>query len=265
MDTDIIVLLPHYNNLEGLKKSLSAVSKSVIPVDVLVVDDGSSIPVEEEKLQKIYPSTTVLHSPENEGIEQALNRGLTYICNNNSYKYVARLDAEDICSPDRFAKQKDFFENNPDFFLIGSWALFADRSGKPLWRFCPPIKHKQITKRMFLNNMFCHPTVMCRLEIFKEVGFYSTEHPSAEDFALFFKVTRRFKVANIPEYLVTTFVTPDGISLGLRNQQLRSRLRIILDNFDFSFWAFYGLTRNLILWFIPPSLLQNLKSRLFKP
>ena len=50
--------------------------------------------------------------------------------------------------------------------------------------------------------MFCHPTVMCRLEIFKEVGFYSTEHPSAEDFALFFKVTRQFKVANIPEVLV---------------------------------------------------------------
>ena len=111
MNTDIVVLIPHYNNLEGLIKSLSAVSKSVIAVDVLVVDDGSSIPVEEKQLQKIYPSITVLHSSKNEGIEKALNRGLTYICDNKPYKYVARLDAEDVCSPDRFAKQKEFLEN----------------------------------------------------------------------------------------------------------------------------------------------------------
>ncbi len=264
-DTDVVVLIPHYNNLEGLKQSLFTVSQSVIPVDVLVADDGSSTLVEEERLRQIHPSTTVLHWPTNEGVEHALNRGLQYICDHKPYKYVARLDAEDICSPDRFAKQREFLKNNPDVFLVGSWALFVDRSGKPLWRFCPPVKHEYIQKRMFLNNMFCHPTVMCRLEIFKEIGFYSTEHPSAEDFELFFKVARRFKVANIPEYLVRTFVTPGGISLGWRNQQLRSRLRIILDNFDFSFWAFYGLTRNLLLWLLPYSLVQNLKCRLFRP
>jgi glycosyltransferase involved in cell wall biosynthesis len=265
MDTDVVVLIPHYNNLEGLKRSLFAVSQSIIPVDVLVVDDGSSPSVEEEQLRQIHPSTTILNSPANEGIEHALNRGLKYICGRQQYKYIARLDAEDICSPDRFAKQKEFLKNNPDVFLVGSWALFVDHSGKPLWRFCPPVKHEHIQKRMFLNNMFCHPTVMCRPEIFKEVGFYSTEHPSAEDFALFFKVTRRFKVANIPEYLVRTFVTPGGISLGWRDQQVRSRLKIILDNFDFSFWAFYGLTRNLLLWLLPHPLVQNLKCRVFRP
>ncbi len=265
MDTDVVVLIPHYNNLEGLKQSLVAVSKSVIPIDALIVDDGSSTPIEEEQLRQIHPSTVVLRSPTNEGIEYALNRGLTFICDHKPYKYVARLDADDISSPDRFAKQREFLENNPDIFLVGSWALFVDRSGKPLWRFCPPAEHKYIRKRMFVNNMFCHPTVMCRLELFKEVGFYSTEHPSAEDFALFFKVTRRFKVANIPEYLVRTYVTPGGISLGWRNQQVKARIRIILDNFDFSFWAFYGLTRNILLWLLPVSFVQNLKCKLYKP
>jgi glycosyltransferase involved in cell wall biosynthesis len=265
MDTDVVVLVPHYNNLEGLKQSLLAVSQSTIPVDVLVVDDGSNPPVSQEQLRQICPSTTVLRSPTNEGIEHALNRGLTFICSHKLYKYIARLDDDDICSPDRFVKQRQFLKDNPDVFLVGSWALFVDRAGKPLWRFCPPARHEHIRKKMFINNMFCHPTVMCRLEVFKEVGFYSTEHPSAEDFALFFKVTRQFKVANIPEYLVRTFVTPGGISLGWRSRQLKSRLRIILDNFDFSFWAFYGLMRNLILWFLPVSFIQNLKCKIFRP
>jgi glycosyltransferase involved in cell wall biosynthesis len=264
-DADVVVLIPHYNNPEGLKQSLLAVSQSVIQVDVLVVDDGSTPPVKQQQLQQIYPSTTVLRSPANEGIEHALNRGLTFICDHKPCKYVARLDADDICSPDRFAKQRQFLEDNPDVFLVGSWALFVDRSGKLLWRFCPPADHKRICRKMFINNMFCHPAVMCRLEIFKEVGFYSTVHPSAEDFALFFKVARRFKVANIPEYLVRSFVTPAGISLSRRNRQLKSRIRIILDNFDFSFWAFYGLARNLLLWLLPVSFIRNLKCWLFRP
>jgi len=33
---------------------------------------------------------------------------------------------------DRFAKQREFLKNNPDVFLVGSWALFVDCSGKPL-------------------------------------------------------------------------------------------------------------------------------------
>lgn len=265
MASDVIVLIPHYNNIEGLKQSLLSISRSVIPVDILIVDDGSNIAVEENTLRLIYPSTRVMLSPESEGIEHALNRGLRYILDHKSYKYIARLDAEDICSPERFLRQREFLKNNPDVFLVGSWAIFVDSSGRPLWKFCPPVKHKHIRRRMFLNNMFCHPTVMCRVEVFKEVGLYSSEHPSAEDFALFFKVTRRFHVANIPEYLVQTFVTPQGISLSRRKQQVRARLKIILNHFDFSPWAFYGLMRNLLLLALPHFLVQSIKCRLFRP
>ena len=265
MASDIIVLIPHYNNIEGLKQSLLSISRSVIPVDILIVDDGSNIAIEENALRLIYPSTKVIFSSENHGIEHALNRGLRYILDHESYKYVARCDAEDVCAPERFLKQREFLEDNPDVFLVGSWAIFVDPSNRPLWKFCPPVEHKHIQRQMFLNNMFCHPTVICRVEMFKEVGFYSTQHPSAEDYALFFKVTRRFHVANIPEYLVRTFVTPRGISLGWRHQQLRSRIRIILDNFDFSPWAFYGLMRNLLLLALPHFLVQSIKCRLFRP
>jgi len=265
MASDTVVLIPHYNNIDGLKQSLLSISNSTTCVDVLIVDDGSDITVEADVLRRIHPSTRVIFSPENQGIEHALNRGLRHILDNESYKYVARCDAEDVCAPERFLKQREFLEDNPDVFLVGSWAIFVDSSDRPLWKFCPPVEHKHIQRQMFLNNMFCHPTVMCRVEMFSEVGFYSTQHPSAEDYALFFKVTRRFHVANIPEYLVRTYVLPEGISLGRRDRQLRSRLRIILDNFDFSPWAFYGLIRNLLLWFLPHSLVQSVKCRVYRP
>jgi len=265
MASDTVVLIPHYNNIEGLKQSLLSISSSATCVDVLIVDDGSDVTVEADALRQIHPSTQVISSSENQGIEHALNRGLRYILDHESYKYVARCDAEDVCAPERFLKQREFLEDNPDVFLVGSWAIFVDSSDRPLWKFCPPTKHKHIQRQMFLNNMFCHPTVMCRVEMFKEVGFYSTQHPSAEDYALFFKVTRRFHVANIPEYLVRTFVTPRGISLSRRNQQVTARIRIILNHFDFSPWAFYGLMRNLLLWILPYRLVQSVKCRVYRP
>ena len=60
MASDIIVLIPHYNNIEGLKQSLLSISRSVIPVDILIVDDGSNIAIEENALRP--PSDTLTHT-----------------------------------------------------------------------------------------------------------------------------------------------------------------------------------------------------------
>ena len=118
---------------------------------------------------------------------------------------------------------------------------------------------------MFLNNMFCHPTIVCRTDLFREVGLYPTDYPRAEDYALFFEAVRRFRTGNIPQCLVRTVITAGGISMRHRRQQLRSRLRIILKHFDCSPWAFYGLARNLVLYCLPWSLILKLKTAIHRP
>jgi len=258
--TDIVVLIPHYNNVGGLKCSLESISQSRIPVDVLIVDDGSINSPNEQELQAIHPSTTLLLSPKNGGIEAALNRGFNYILEQTQWKYIARLDAGDISLPDRFLKQKEYLDHNPSIFLVGSWVRFIDTQGKLLWNFCPPEHDSEIRKSMFLNNMFCHPAVMFRTEVLTQIGLYPTRYPRAEDYAFFFDIIRRFQGSTVPEFLVETVYTPGGISVKHRRQQLKSRIRIILSYFDWTPWAFYGLFRNIVLLLTPLTLTENLKA-----
>jgi hypothetical protein len=107
--------------------------------------------------------------------------------------------------------------------------------------------------------MFIHPSIMFRIKVIDEVGLYPTNYKYAEDYAYFFKIIKKLKTANINKILLQYEVNPKGLSINKRKQQLRSRLKIILDNFDGSFYAFYGLFRNLILYFLPYSLIFLLK------
>lgn len=264
-ETDIVVLIPCYNNIKGLKQTLVSISKSFIPVDVLVIDDGSNINIDENVLQNIYESTKVIISPKNEGIAIALNRGLRYIVYCRRYRYIARLDAGDRCLPQRFQIQREYLIKYPDVFLVGSWATFVNQARVHLWVFRPPAKHYDICKKMFSNNMLANSAVMLRVDVVYEAGYYPIEYTHAEDYAFYFYILNRFKVANIPEVLTEFVVNSQGISVKYRKQQLRSRIRIILNHFDYSPWAFYGLTRNLILLVLPYSLVQRMKYILFRP
>ncbi len=257
---DTVVLIPHYNHIEGLIDSLQSLAKSTLAIDIVVVDDGSREKPNEPQLREAAPNVTLLTLDRNRGIENALNHGLEYILARDQYKYIARLDAEDTVESQRLAKQRDFLLANPDHYIVGCYVRFCSPAGKPLWEYKPPTDPDKIRREMFINNMFCHPAVLCRRELFEQFGAYPRSYPSAEDYALFFEVTRKKPTANLPEFLTTSIVNPEGITIRQRKNQLRSRLRIILHHFDYTPSAFYGLFRNLLLCMIPYALVRRLKS-----
>jgi len=260
MNVDICVLIPYFNDLERLEKTLNSVS-GVEPVDVLIVDDGSYVKPDIKKLKKKFSQINnilLIVNNKNRGIEYALNDGLRYI-QSAGYKYIARLDCGDVCHPARFKIQKEYLEKNKNIYMVGSWVEFVDVNGKFLFAFRPPVEHNEIERGMFINNMFVHPAVLFRVDIIKEVGFYPLNYKNAEDYAYFFKIVRNFNTANINKFLLKCEINPKGLSLSKRKQQIKSRLKVILSNFNFSLYAFYGLFRNIVLWFLPYKLVELLK------
>ena len=55
---------------------------------------------------------------------------------------------------------------------------------------------------MHMNSCFPHPSVMFRTCILKDIGFYSTGYPAAEDYEFFFRISKKFRVSNIDEVLI---------------------------------------------------------------
>jgi glycosyltransferase involved in cell wall biosynthesis len=258
----VAVLIPHYNNLTGLKSTLASFQPDD-PADVVVVDDGSRTPPNEAELRtwvsgerKIY---LVLMS-KNVGIEGALNAGLHRI-RELGYDYIARIDCGDANVGRRFTIQRDFLDSHPDINLVGGAAQFVDPSGAVLFVRTMPRDHAQIADFMFANSAFMHPAVMFRSRALDQVGDYPTDFPAAEDYAFFWRFVEFGEVANLPDVLITYEVSPDSISRSQRKEQLRSRLAVQGLHNDGSLRAWRGRVRTRALMLAPVGIIDRLKSR----
>jgi glycosyltransferase involved in cell wall biosynthesis len=95
-DPKVVVLIPYYDDIDGLYRSIDSIKEELL-VDIVIVDDGSKIKPDEINLKSKYKNVHdifLITLTENKGIENALNEGLAFIKRNDNYKYIARLDLE---------------------------------------------------------------------------------------------------------------------------------------------------------------------------
>lgn len=261
---DIIVLIPHYNNSHELAKSLMSIDEEQT-VDVLIIDDGSKCSPNLDEIREHYKNGKVLLDilDKNQGIENALNRGLDII-KKLDYKYIGRLDCGDYCIKNRFTKQIEYLENNKEIYLLGTWANIKNNNGDLLYVLKHPTSYDEIKKKMFINNMFVHPSVVFRKKTLEKIEGYPTNYEAAEDYAFFFKIVLKFKAENLPEPLLDYILDSNSISSKKRFIQVKSRIRIIVDNFRLGFFPIYGLTRNCFLLFLPRNFTTRIKKLISK-
>jgi len=245
------VLIPYYNAGSSLLRSIYSIDCLAEGPDVVVVDDGSE-EITAASMIADYVGELDIHIitlGSNKGIEHALNAGIDWCI--DKYQYVARLDCGDLCKGGRIVKQLDFLEQNPEIKMVGAWVDYVDKKGDRIFTLRPPVAYSDIKKEIFLNSTFVHPAVMFRADVFNAVGNYPLNYPAAEDYALFFDIVKKFPCSNIPDVLLDYEVDPNSISSTKRKRQIKSRIRVILRNFNFSGVAFYGLVRSVLLYYTP--------------
>ena len=82
-------------------------------------------------------------------------------------KYLARMDADDVCYPERFERQVAFLETHPDVDLLGTGAMVFAGEGAPLGLFPAQARHEEICARPWAGFYLAHPTWIGRLEWFR--------------------------------------------------------------------------------------------------
>ena len=256
-----IIIIPHFNDLEGLQKTLLSVVEET-KLDVIVVDDGSKEKPNKSKI-KFHGEIFFKHLTVNSGIETALNIGLDYALD-NKYEFIGRLDCGDLCHKNKFTKQLTYLSKNKDIKLLGSWARIIDEHGNFKYNLKHPTSYKTIKKKMYLNSMFIHPTVIFRSEILSVIGKYPVNRKAAEDYAFFFNIIKCYKAENYPEILLDYAMSSRSISNTNRKLQVYHRIRIIIDNFYLGIVPIYAIIRNLILLIIPVNILTFIKSKLYR-
>jgi glycosyltransferase involved in cell wall biosynthesis len=259
---DFLLLIPCYDDLEGLVLSLNSVAYYPDKFEVVVVDDGSAIPLTIDGIKataNLDYSIIILRNEKNEGITSALNKGLDWIERNRMVKYIARLDCGDLCHPDRFFKQIDYMNKYSDTALLGSWCRFQDKNASIQYTYKTPVHHEQIRRAMHIRNVFIHPTVMFKASVLKRVRHYPVEFEFAEDYAFFWELIKLGPSHILSEFLVTCAITHKGISLKNRGRQLDARARIIAEYGTNFFLKAAGILRTKVLHIVPKPLALRLK------
>lgn len=193
------VLLPVYNAAPYLSETLESLLKQTRPADqIVIINDGStdhSIEILENYRRS--ESRIELVSQQNAGVSAARNRGLSY-CTGD---YVALMDADDICQPNRFEIQLNtMIEQHLD--LCGSWiTTFGSKERDVKY----PTSNSDLRfNYIFFGRTIPNPSAMIRRAIIGDLR-YDERLVFAEDFGFFLSLVLSnpsLKMANIPQCLL---------------------------------------------------------------
>ncbi|MCG9910021.1 MAG: glycosyltransferase [Flavobacteriales bacterium] len=230
---NIAVLIPHYNNPEGLIISLKSIEESH-PVDVVIVDDGSvkKPDIPETFSNKSIRNLKIIPLEKNSGICKALNAGLEYIMSEN-YKYIARLDCDDLCLPNRFGIQSKYLDENKNIVLLGANSEFVDENYNHLYFGKPKVKVSR--SYLFAFNPFMHDSVMFTRDAVRSAGYYPTKYPYNEDHAYWLELSKYGEMEILPEILVKTQLSTGSQSPKNYRKQRLGCLRVMVDYFKIQY------------------------------
>lgn len=195
----VSVILPVYNCEKYVGEAIDSILRqSFLDFELIITNDGST-----------DGSLRVIESFKDPRIRVVVqkNMGLSWSLNNMISlargKYIARQDADDISEPTRLSRQVEFLENNRNFHLVGAWAKVMVDEQMTDRTLCHPESNKAIRLMMYLDTPFVHTSVMMRTCCVREIGGYALEkNRQPEDYELWLRMSRRYRFANLAEYLV---------------------------------------------------------------
>ncbi len=199
----VSVAMSVYNGERFLAEAIGSVlAQTFTDFEFLILDDGSR-----DGTQAIiadYASRDARIRPilrENRGLVASLNQLLAEA----RAPLVARMDADDVCLPERFARQIAFLADHPDYGVVGSWSADIDEHGAPYHVDAPehPDSHDAFLSAIDHGwPLLCHPAVMYRRELVRSVGGYHAAFRHCEDLDLWLRLAGVTKLCSISERLI---------------------------------------------------------------
>ena len=199
------------------------------------------------------PHLTIIPLPKN--VTQGIARSKGVKASKN--EWIALMDADDICLPDRFKKQLTQIAINPQLDLIGGQiSEFKTTPENPTSKRTTPTTHKEILTQAKHRNPFNAMTTMFKRSLALEAGNFRY-FPGFEDYDLWTRmIAKGANCANHPDILVHVrvgsgmYTRRKGLAYIQAEWQMQKQLKTL------GITTTYNLIRN-ILTRIPIRLLPS--------
>ncbi|MES2619870.1 MAG: glycosyltransferase family A protein [Bacteroidota bacterium] len=222
----VTVLLPVYNAQLHVRQSIESVLGQTFPnFELLIINDGSTDDSEKEILSYTDARIRYYENESNAGLIATLNWGMELA----SGKYIVRMDADDICMPDRIQKQVQFMETH---HKVGVCGCCADVIGKPNIKMKYDAHDASIRIKMLYQCHMLHPSIILRKDLLDKLGLrYNPAFVHAEDYELFCRLGKFTKLANLTETLLLYREHEGSVSRIYQDVQTKNSLEVIQQQF----------------------------------
>ena len=197
----ISVIMGIYNCADTLSEAIDCIlAQTETDWELILCDDGSSdntFTVASSYREQYPDKIVLLQNEHNLGLNQTLNNCLAV----TKGEFIARMDGDDRCSPERFETELTAFEEEPGLAIVSTDMAHFDESGT--WGRLSRPTYPQ-PKDFLSESPFCHAPCMVRREAYEAVGGYSVSDKllRVEDYHLWIKMyAAGYKGKNIHEPL----------------------------------------------------------------
>jgi glycosyltransferase involved in cell wall biosynthesis len=197
-ERSVSVVVPAYNAARTLPATVASVeSQTVRPLEILVIDDGSTDNTV-EVARAISAGDLRVISQENAGHAAARNTGIAAARG----RYVAFLDGDDVWLPDKLARQLDEIQRNPQIRALQTGAARVDDQLRLLWvQPCYRSEDQLWDTLCFQNLPALMSTLLIERELLNEVGGFDPSLVILQDWDLAIRLARRGQLHSLSDVL----------------------------------------------------------------
>lgn len=216
MDAPLVWIIPVLNGMPYLPQALESIrSQTAGAFPVYVWDNGSTdgtLEVLREWIPRRLPGKIFTGEP------LSLGNSLRRLGELADAPLVARMDADDICEPQRLEVQMRFMNAHPEFGLVASDRTCMDALGNEVEpRSSYPFEPQDILHATLRAPRLLHPSVIFRREALIDAGNYrDLSSPEcaywSEDYDMWLRALARHQAIALREKLLRYRYNPQGLT-----------------------------------------------------
>jgi glycosyltransferase involved in cell wall biosynthesis len=198
----ISVIIPTKNRPIMLKKAIKSVLLQTIRChELIVIDDNTDHTVLSEIKQAFgQQALSVLHTGGNRGGGYARNLGIDAAKGD----FVAFLDDDDEWIDTKIEKQMVCMNGDAELFYSGR-NIWKQNCKKPRYSFHAPSSDDHYKSIMIQNFIGSTSTVIIKKEVLQEVGGFDSNLLALQDYDLYIRILKRYRVNWVNEALINYY------------------------------------------------------------
>ena len=262
----LAVIMSIYKNdkVDFVNQSVNSIlNQTFKDFDFFIQYDGPVAYDIDDLLSSINDNRLIIRKRDvNEGLAKSLNELLNIVLP-QGYEYIARMDADDVALPDRFQKQIDHLDKNPEIDLLSVAMTEIDENGKSRNKTIHyPLSHEECRRFFAKRNPIAHSTVIFRKSFFSKTGcLYPEEFVRNDDTALWMEGFKHGTImANMPDVILNYRITDDFFTQRRSGREFaKSQLelrKIINKELGYGWMSYIYANAMYVLMIMPPSIIK---------